>query len=229
MAAGAKKTNWFAIWTSIMVAVIVIGVGAAVVVGNNMANPTYDLTASEIDESTGAVTVGEGESEVATYIDFMCPACNSFEQQYGNQLLKLASENKITLSYRPVSILDGQSQGTRYSTRAANAFYCVAEDSPKAVVPFVESLFKNQPREGTAGLDDAKLVELAKAAGAGDISECQADLGREALIATTTESMPANPSTQGKSTPTVTIDDSFTPLNTIYNSRNYFSDLFGQK
>lgn len=226
MAAAAKKTNWFAIWTSIMVAVIVIGVGAAVIIGNNMANPDYNLVASEIDESTGAVTVGDGPQEVATYIDFMCPACNSFESAYSKQLLTLASEGKITLSYRPVAILDGQST-TQYSTRAANAFYCVAKESPAALVDFVELLYKNQPSEGGAGLDDAKLAQLATEAGAGDISACQSELTYASVVAnTTTNVLPANPTSGSTSTPTVEINGEYTELSTIFASRSYFTDLF---
>ncbi|MFT2633376.1 DsbA family protein, partial [Escherichia coli] len=47
-----------------------------------------------------------------TYIDFMCPICNSFEQSYGPTLQQLVDDGKITLNIHPISILDAQSQGT---------------------------------------------------------------------------------------------------------------------
>ena len=227
MAAPARKTNWFAIWTSIIVVVIVIGAGGAIFLFNNMANPEYDFTASKIDEQSGAVSVGGGDQTVATYIDFMCPVCGSFETQYGDQLYKLASEDKIKLEFHPVSILDGASTGdSKYSTRSANAFYCVADTNSKAVVPFVESLFKNQPREQTEGLDDEKLVSMAKEAGA-DIKACQADLKFADKVAEYTEAMPADPQSGSKGTPTVTINGEYTSLGDIGTDRNWFKSKFG--
>ena len=61
-----------------------------------------------------------------TYVDFMCPVCNQFEQAYGEAIQGLVDDGTITLNIHPISILDRASQGTEYSTRAANAMYCVA-------------------------------------------------------------------------------------------------------
>lgn len=225
-ATAGKPTNWFAIWTSIIVAVIVIGVGAAVVVANNAANPTYELTA-EVNQETGAVTVGAGEKEVATYIDFMCPACNSFEQNYGGQLLKLASDGKMKVAYVPVNALDGLSQGTNFSSRAGNALYCVVDANPKAVVNFIDGMFKNQPREGSTGLDDAKIVSIAKDAGA-DIADCQAAGTYTERVAQNLAGMPVDPSTGRGATPTVVVDGQYVALGEVYASRTYFNDLVGE-
>lgn len=227
MATAARKTNWFAIWTSVIVAVIVIGVGASVVIANNMANPTYDL-AAEFNEETGAVSVGEGSDEVVTYVDFMCPACNSFEKQFSNQMLKLADEDKIKLTYLPVNSLDGFSKGTNYSTRAANAFYCVAKADPKKAVEYADTLYKNQPAEQTEGLDNAKLVDLAKGLGV-DIATCQEEQTYAALPATNAANLPANPASGSAVTPTVVINGEYTTLDTIYATRTYFTDRFGSK
>lgn len=227
--AAAKKRNWFAIWTSVAVAAVVVGVGAAVMVANNSARPAeYDLPASAIDRSTGTVTVGAGAASVETFVDFMCPWCQALEQQHGDDLLRLASEDRITLAYRPVAILDRMSQGSEYSTRAANAFYCVADDSPKAVVGFVQALFDGQPKEGSAGLSDADLVDIAKDAGAGDITSCQADRAFADVVATSTEALPANPTSGDRSTPAVIIDGKFIDLAPVFASRTYFADLFAK-
>ena len=75
---------------------------------------------------TGAIAVGDGENTLDTYIDFMCPVCNQFEQAYGETIQSLVDDGTITLNIHPISILDRESQGTEYSTRAANAMYCVA-------------------------------------------------------------------------------------------------------
>lgn len=227
MAATARKpTNWFAIWTSIIVAVIVIGVGAAVVIGNNAANPTYDLTA-EVNEETGAVSVGAGEKETTTYIDFMCPACNQFEQTYSSQMLKLASEGKMKVAYVPVNALDGLSQGTNYSSRAGNALYCVADANPKAVVKFIDEMFKEQPREGSTGLTDEKIISIAKGAGA-DIATCQTEAMYTERVTKNLTSMPVDPTTGRGATPTVVVDGQYVPLGDVYASRTFFTDLVGE-
>lgn len=222
-AKSSKPTNWFAIWTSVIVALIVVGVGATVIITNNAANPTYDLTA-EVNQETGAVSVGDGDTEVTTFIDFMCPACNQYEQTYGNQLLKGASEGNLTVNYIPVNALDGLSQGTNYSSRASNAFYCVVDANPKAAVGFMDRLFKQQPREGSTGLDDAKLIDIAKDAGA-DIADCQAAGTYFDNAAKNLQTMPVDPSTGRGATPTVVIDGEYTPLGVVYNSRTFFTDL----
>ena len=56
----------------------------------------------------------------------MCPVCNQFEQLYGPEIQNLVDDGTITLGIHPIAILDRLSQGTEFSTRAANAMYCVA-------------------------------------------------------------------------------------------------------
>ncbi|WP_040163023.1 DsbA family protein [Microbacterium gorillae] len=225
--AAPRKTNWFAIWTVVIVAVIVIGVGWAVLAmnsGGGTGSKTAPV-AGQLDADSGVVPVGTGKKTITTYIDFMCPICGQFETNYGDELVDLAAANDITLEYRPVAILDGASSGTKYSTRAANAFYCVADSTPAAVVPFVRALFKNQPQENSTGLDDDKLVALAKDAGA-DIASCQKKMPWADKIATWTEALPAN-SDGSRGTPTVMVDGSYLDLNTFWGQRNYFTENFG--
>lgn len=226
MATAARKTNWFAIWTSIIVAVIVIGVGAAVVVANNIASNPTAPEASSVNKEDGSVSVGSGKEEVSTYIDFMCPICTQFEQAYGEQLSKLASDDKITLKLHAVAILDRMSQGTNYSTRAANAFYCVAESDSSAVIPFMQALFANQPSENTAGLTDEQLVQMATDAGA-DIDTCQTDQTFANFVTQQTKKMPSDPETGSTGTPTVLVNGTFTSLGEVGGSATYFTDKFG--
>ena len=89
-----------------------------------------------------------------TYIDFMCPICNQFEQSYGTAIQGLVDDGTITLGIHPIAILDRSSQGTKYSTRAANAMYCVAVADADAVMPFMQAMYANQPQEGSTGLTD---------------------------------------------------------------------------
>ena len=86
-----------------------------------------------------------------TYIDFMCPVCNQFEQVVRRGDPGPRDDGTITLNIHPISILDRASQGTEYSTRAANAMYCVAAADGDAAVPFMQAMFANQPAEGSTG------------------------------------------------------------------------------
>jgi protein-disulfide isomerase len=101
-------------------------------VNNAATDPGEPPQGSGIDQETGAVVVGDGEQSMDTYIDFMCPICGQFEEAYGDAILELVDDGTITLNIHPISILDRYSQGTEYSTRAANAMYCVAEADPPA-------------------------------------------------------------------------------------------------
>src|SRR6478735_5639221 len=141
-----RKVNWFAIWSSIGVVVALVVVAALVVWMNNTSSgPGETPKASNINSETGAISVGKGSNELDTYIDFMCPVCNQFEQSYGQVIQGLVDDGSITLNLHPISILDRASQGTQYSTRAANAMYCVAVADAEASAPFMQAMYANQP------------------------------------------------------------------------------------
>jgi len=172
-AQAAKKTNWFAIGISIAVVVVLVALGGVVVWMNNRANDAGPApVGAVIDSETGAISFGEGEDTIATYIDLMCPACNSFEQSYGEQLREAAANDDITLEIHPIAILDHLSQGTDYSSRAAAAMYCVAEADGDAALDYMQTLFENQPAELTSGLTDEQLIAYAEEVGAGDAAAC---------------------------------------------------------
>jgi protein-disulfide isomerase len=225
--AAARKTNWFAIWTSVIVAVIVIGAGVAVVVGNSVAtSPGTAPAASNLDKDSGALLFGEGKNRVETYIDFQCPACNQFEGAYGEQLAELADNNDITLAVHPVAILDRYSMGTNYSSRSANAYYCVADTDSTKLQQFATTLFANQPAENTEGLTDEQIVGFAKDVGV-DIATCQEKATFAKFVTWSTKKLPTNPATGSSATPTIVIDDEYQQLATIGASPTFFTDKFG--
>ena len=209
MATTARKTNWFAIWVSVAV-VVVLGLVAALVVWmNNSASdpgPTTAPSAPSINQETGAIVIGEGENTMDTYIDFMCPVCNQFEQIYGEAISGLVDDGTITLNIHPISILDRLSQGSQYSTRAANAMYCVAATVPEASVPFMQALFANQPPEGSTGLSDAQILEVAASVDATGIDACVNDGEYVNYVTTMTAKTPVAPGASGIGTPTIAIN-----------------------
>jgi protein-disulfide isomerase len=109
---------------------------------------------------------------LSMYEDFLCPHCGVFEQQFGPTVRKLISTGAVAADYYMVSILDRQGNG--YSSRAANAAYCVADAGTDYFQRFHDALFQQQPQEG-AGVypDNARLIEVARQAGAGgEVPDC---------------------------------------------------------
>jgi protein-disulfide isomerase len=209
MAEGPRKVNWFAIGVSIAVVVVLALVAVLVVSLNNQAenpDPGQTPAASNIEGDTGAILVGDGENRLDTYIDFMCPICNQFEQVYGAAIQGLVDDGTITHGIHPISILDSRSQGTEFSTRAANAMYCVAEADAEASVPFMNALFQNQPAEGTSGLSDEQLLQIADTVGVTGIDACVNDRTYAGFVTAMTEKTPIQPGSNGVGTPTVAVN-----------------------
>jgi len=202
MAAAAKSnTNWFAIGISAAVVVVLVALAALVVVLNNQAtSPGTAPSSAIVNEETGAITFGEGETQVDTFVDFMCPICGDFEDAYGEQLQAAAADDKITLNLHPISILDRYSQNTEFSTRAAASVYCVAAEAPDSALDYFNLLFANQPAENTPGLTDQELADFASQAGADAAAECIADGTYKRYVASQTNSHDI------EGTPTVEID-----------------------
>ncbi len=224
--AAAGKTNWFAIWVSVAVVAVVAVVVALVVWMNNSAtDPGTAPSGSGIDQQTGAVVVGSGEQTLDTYIDFMCPVCSQFEQTYGDEILDLVNDGTITLNIHPISILDRYSQGTAFSTRSANAMYCVAEADPDAAVPFMQAMFKNQPAENSTGLTDDQILEIAKSVGVEGIDSCVTDGTYKKFVTSMTEKTPIAPGSSGIGTPTIAVNGETIANNTIP-AKGQFATLF---
>ncbi|MBO3736580.1 DsbA family protein [Actinoplanes flavus] len=143
-----------------IVAVVVNATRDAKGSDGKLVNPA-NLTASE------ALLVGQASAPVTVeiYLDYMCPACGRFETTNAAELDRLIDAKTINLELRPMNFLDKQSQGSRYSTRAANAVATVADQAPDKVWAFTKALYANQPEEGTTGLSDQAIADLAVQAG----------------------------------------------------------------
>jgi len=208
-----RKMNWFAVWISAGVVVALVLVAVLVVTMNNaQSGPGTAPEASNINAETGAIAVGDGSNDLATYIDFMCPICGDFEEIYGPTIEGLVDDGSITLNIHPISILDRASQGTKFSTRAANAMYCVAVADADASLPFMTAMFDNQPEEGTSGLSDEQILAIAAASGVTGIDSCVNDGTYSKYVTSITESTPVQPGAAGIGTPTVLLNDEFVQL-----------------
>ena len=115
----------------------------------------------------GSMPVGSKDAPVtiAIYLDYMCPACGQFEAAQGKDLDQMTADGEVRLELRPISFLDRTSQGTKYSTRAANAMATVVDGAPEKVWAFHQALYAEQPQEGSTGLSDDMIAALARDAG----------------------------------------------------------------
>lgn len=106
--------------------------------------------------------------DVVIYVDYLCPGCGYFEQEAGKMLEQWVASGQATVQVYPLNFQDSRSKGTRYSTRAANAFACLAEQQPEAAWGFHTMLLSKevQPAQNTTGLTNDQLIEHAEAAGA---------------------------------------------------------------
>ncbi|MFH8252127.1 DsbA family protein [Microbacterium sp. B2969] len=208
-----RKVNWFAIWISVGVVVALVVVAGLVIWMNQASTaPGEPPKASNINAETGAIAVGSGSNTLDTYIDFMCPICNQFEQAYGDTIEGLVNDGSMTLNIHPISILDRSSQGTQYSTRAANAMYCVAVSDADKSLPFMQAMYANQPEEGSTGLTDEEILGIAKGVGVTDIDSCVNDQKYSKYVTTMTEKTPVKPGQSGIGTPTVLLNGEFVTL-----------------
>jgi protein-disulfide isomerase len=175
-AAEARQRRRRAAWATtaaLVVLALVVGLGIAVQASRDSSDASAAVPAGLVD---GAVQVGGAAPvTVEVYEDFLCPACREAEELLGPTLSSLAEEGTISLAYRPMAFLD-RASSDRYSTRALNAVACAVDSTPESFPALHASLFAAQPAEGGAGLSDARLSELAAQAGAGDQSQCIADL-----------------------------------------------------
>jgi protein-disulfide isomerase len=159
----AERRRKVTLWTTIGVVVVLVVAGLTgwlVVASQDKGKVNTPSVA--VDDGT-AFTVGSGPVVIDLYEDFMCPICHEFENQSGATIKQLVSANKVTVRYHPVAILDGSSNGTNYSTRAAGAAAAAAEGGK--FIEYHDVLYQNQPAEGSNGLDNAKLISLGQQVG----------------------------------------------------------------
>lgn len=166
----------------------------------NMASDGIQLSQGNTALATPALKAGEapipnksdtskGVLDIQMYVDYLCPICGQFEKTNGGYITSLLDNGGATVEIHPIAILDSKSQGTKYSTRAANAAACVANYSPNQYYDFHNLLFANQPEENSTGLTDEQIIALtsqAKVKSAGKIQSCIRDQDFKAWVGNAT-------------------------------------------
>lgn len=207
--ARAKRRNRvLAISAGAVALVLVIG---AVAFGISRAGGGEPAATPPGVTADGGVVLGQADAPhtVTIFQDYQCPVCKAYEASIGPWLKQQVDSGATKLEYRPISFLDAQSSGTEYSTRAANAAFCLAGQPGVDFYAFNTAMYLEQPAEGTDGLTDSRLVSIAQSAG-GDIGTCVASRTYDDYVAERTEAAFALTDSSGartvQGTPTVFVD-----------------------
>ena len=137
-----------------------------------IATPTAGLEPGN-DPEPAVQEEGSEVIAIQVYVDYLCAVCADFQSENDDQITTWLNTGDATIEYHPIALLNSHSQGTQYSTRAANAAGCVANYAPDAFYSYNNALFADQPADGSTGLSDEELVERATAAGITSTSEIE--------------------------------------------------------
>lgn len=122
---------------------------------------------------------------VQVFEDFSCPHCATFHAAYSEPLLAADQDGEVEVQYRIVDFL-GRGDPESWSTRAAQAYYCVegASDGDAELLHQYQTWLFGQAAAGLQS-GDSELVEKAAelSGGAGvDIGQCVAEDGGSGKI-----------------------------------------------
>jgi protein-disulfide isomerase len=174
--AADRKRN-LAIQIGLTAVVVIFAVGLVLYIVMNGKTAPASGEAKAIRVASSNVITKEGTSDpkavISMYEDFLCPHCGEFEQQFGPTVSKLIDTGAVAADYYMVGILDSP-QNQNYSARAGGAAYCVADESNEAFRRFHAALYAQQPGETASTFpDNARLIEIARQAGAGgSVPDC---------------------------------------------------------
>ncbi|WP_213452031.1 DsbA family protein [Rhizomonospora bruguierae] len=182
-----RRTVWGSV--AAVSALVLAGVVGWVVVSAQKPADGFPVPATATTDRTG-LTVGSGPTKVEIYLDYLCPACRAFEQDAAATIERLVADQRITVVYHPVAILDRYSTNG-YSSRSAAGAGCAADAGKLS--EYTKALYGNQPAEGGAGHTDDQLIDLAAGAGVPrePFGQCLRDRRYADFVAGVTDAMAA--------------------------------------
>lgn len=195
----------------VLVLAVAIGAGllarnafAKEIPGNAVAVPGTSSVAHVLAD--GAVRIGDPHAKVTVRVvmDLQCPYCKMFEANNGSVLENAVRDHTAAVEYSVISFLDRAST-TQYSSRAGNASFCVANSGLEHYQSWLAAMFAQQPDEGSEGLTDDRLIDIAETAGYPEsaVAQCITNRSYDAYLRSKTEAVLAG---GVDSTPTVTVN-----------------------
>lgn len=156
-----------------------------------------DIPANIISPHSVDTVEETDKPKVTIYTDPACSHCATFEDQYHDFLAEKLENEEIILEYRTVAYMDSSSGG--YSSRAGNAFMCVASEYPEHYLDYVGTV-----TAGGESMTADDLVDYGQENYDIDISECVDNNTYRALVSYAT-----NLATQANvsGTPTILINE----------------------
>lgn len=160
-----------------VVVVLLIAVIGGVLIYNNQKNSTAGQNIQAITPSSsqqtalagipvtrdgGVVVVGKDTAKVKldVYEDFLCPICGQFEKANSQNIEQHVVNGSVQVRYHMLNLLNDRSDPPGYSLDSANAGLCAA-DADKFPA-FHQSLYNDQPAEGSRGWDNQQLAKLGQ-------------------------------------------------------------------
>lgn len=187
--------------------VLIAAIGIGLAVRDSGDSDSADIgPVPAVATDNGAIRIGSADARTTVRVvaDLQCPACQMFEVRNGALLQRATADGTAAVEYNIAAFLD-RASSTEYSSRAANASYCVADTGTDNYQKWLQTMFERQPPEGGAGLPDSELIEIAKSAGYTDasIGQCIAERKYDKYIAAKSNAL----LDEGiNSTPTVFVD-----------------------
>lgn len=150
----------------------------------------------ELPPGVGAREEGE-PPHVVMYTDAGCPACGAFESAYHAMLTEWLDAGAITMEVRQVTWV-----APPYSSQTANAFACMAEESPADYFSYFGQITAARADGGEFSNDE--MAAMAEQDYGVDISECIND-GTYRAFGQYTSNLGSENGVQA--TPTIYVDD----------------------
>lgn len=216
---GGNRTALIVVAAVVAVAVVV-GVVFALTRSSGSETPPSAATIP-VSVDGGVVVAGKADAKVTVdvYEDFLCPACQRFEQVYGGDLTEALNAGTVRVRHHMITILDSRSKPAGYSSLAANAGLCAAA---AGIYPgYHSALFAQQPSEGGPGLPVDTLVSIGTGLGAtGDFEQCvRSSAKKDAVVATEAAALKAGVN----STPSVLVGGEKVDVS----NRNWLKEAIG--
>ena len=238
MSAGQNRTQLIIGGIAIVVIIAIIVIGLVMNKKQNaVQSEGYGRSTQSVATATnGIVTVSKAGATPAVTIDLyedaLCPICGEFEQQFGQQVNQAIDDGKLSVNVHMLNFLNAHSFSKDYSTRAAAALLCVAEQdgsTPGAYLAFHSALFAagTQPAEsGSSDLTNQQLADLASKSGAPNAAGCiTSGQNINAAIAADTASRATLSKATGGQVQTPTVVHNGTPVQL---SVDWLTTLLGQ-